>query len=87
MNEAKSSQPTPPRAVHLAQGILALHEAEIDCEDCCDQLDCLAELIAKGHDSRDLLPAVQMHLECCADCREEFEALLVILRAEQAGKC
>jgi hypothetical protein len=87
MNHSKSSQPTSPRLVNLAQRILTLHEAEIDCECCCEHLECLADLITVGGEAQDILPAVQMHIDCCADCREEFEALLVILRAEQAGKC
>jgi deoxycytidylate deaminase len=76
-----------PRVVRLLQEILALHEAEVDCETCNEQIDCLAELVAVGHDPKKLLPAVQNHLECCTECHEEFEALLCILRAEQSGQC
>jgi hypothetical protein len=86
--EVKPDQPTDPpvRVVQLVERILAMHEDEIDCESCGQQIDCLAELVAVGHDPKMLLPAVQAHLECCRDCREEFEALLCILRAEQAGR-
>lgn len=48
-------------------------------------MNCLAELVAAGVDPRDLLPAVEEHIICCADCREEFEALLAIIRAENQG--
>ena len=88
MNKMKPDQPTDdPRIVRLLQGILALHEAEVDCETCTEQIDCLAELVAVGYDPSKLLPAVQAHLDCCSDCREEFEALVCILRAQQSGKC
>jgi len=44
---------------------------------------CLAEQVAQGADMHVLWPAVENHLECCAECREEFEALLAIVRAEK----
>ncbi len=88
MNDIKQDQtPDETRILRLLQEILDLHESEMDCETCNEQLDCLAELAAVGHDPKKLLPAVQAHLECCADCREEFEALLCILRGQQAGRC
>jgi len=76
-----------PRIVRLLQEIISLHESELDCESCGEQIDCLAELVAVGHDPKKLLPAVQIHLECCTDCREEFEALLCILKAQLSGQC
>ncbi len=87
-DEVKPDRPSnsPVRVVQLVERILALHESEMDCESCGQQIDCLAELVAVGQDPRLLLPAVQAHLECCRDCREEFEALLCILRAEQSGQ-
>jgi len=89
MNETKSDQPN--KALALLEKMMALHETGancVDCETCGEQIDCLAELVATGGgDPMELLPAVQRHLECCRDCREEFEALLAILRAEQSGLC
>ncbi len=89
MSEPKSNQPN--KALALLEKMMALHETGtecVDCETCGEQIDCLADLLASNcGDPKDLLPAVQRHLECCRDCREEFEALLAILRAEQAGLC
>src|SRR5882762_9301708 len=55
-----------PRVLKLLQEILSLHEAEVDCETCNQQIDCLAELVSVGHDPNKLLPAVQEHLDCCS---------------------
>lgn len=88
MNASQTSQPIQePRLLQLVEQILLMHEAEVDCLTCGEQIDCLAELAAVGHDPKKLLPAVVAHLECCPDCREEFEALVCILRAQQSGKC
>lgn len=72
----------------LVQSIFTVHEdgGAIVCEDCGCQLDYIAELAAAGADLHTLLPAVEAHLQCCADCREEFEALLCIIRAQNAGQ-
>ena len=35
----------------------------------------------RGEDAASMLPLVNKHLEMCPDCREEFEALLRVLRA------
>ncbi len=67
----------------LLQCILAAHEDDqMSCEVCTEQFDCLAEQVAAGADMHVLLPAVEKHLSCCPDCREEFEALVSIIRAE-----
>jgi hypothetical protein len=70
----------------LIESIFTVHNDEaMDCEGCGCQLDHLAELVAGGADLRELLPAVEAHLHCCRDCREEFEALVCIIRASNKG--
>jgi len=74
---------------NLLRFILNTHEEQhdcMDCETCNQQFDCLAEQVAQGADLHTLLPAVEAHLACCADCREEFEALVAIIRAENGGQ-
>ncbi len=66
--------------------IIAHHDDPMDCEACSRELDCLAERVALGANLSDLLPEVEYHLNCCRDCREEFEALVAILKAELNGE-
>lgn len=71
---------------HLILSIFADHrDGGIDCETCSQQLASLAELVAKGAKLHDLLPAVEEHLQCCAECNEEYQALLSIIIAENSG--
>ena len=58
---------------------------EMDCEACTCQLECLAEKVAGGASLHDVLPEVEAHIRCCPDCREEWQALLCIVRAERDG--
>jgi predicted anti-sigma-YlaC factor YlaD len=60
-------------------------DGDLDCEECCKQFNCLVELVASGAEMGKLLPAVEEHLMCCPDCREEFQALLSIVIAENQG--
>lgn len=70
----------------MVEAIFAAHENEIDCEGCDAEMPHLVELMEAGEDPTLLLPAVQEHLTMCKDCREEFEALLTIVKAENAGR-
>jgi predicted anti-sigma-YlaC factor YlaD len=54
----------------------------IDCDTCSRQFHCLAEMVAQGADAAALLPAVEEHLRCCPDCREEFNFLVAMLKAD-----
>lgn len=74
------------RLDRLLQCLIAAHEEDhISCESCGEQFECLAEQTAQSADISVILPAVERHLACCPDCREEFEALVAILRAEDNG--
>lgn len=75
------------RLQRLISAIFTVHqyEEEMDCERCSQQFDCLVELVMRGSDLRQLLPAVEEHLRCCPDCNEEFQALVSIIRAETSN--
>lgn len=66
-------------------GMLArTQDTEHDCDEVYRVLDQFAEAMARGEDAATWMPLVQQHLEMCPDCREEFEALLRILRPQAA---
>ena len=78
--------PLPPRALRkVTQQIEMTHEVEYSCDDILRLLDQFAEAVLRGEDVARLMPLVQRHLDMCPDCREEFEALMRILRASGAS--
>ena len=58
----------------------------MDCNDYCEQLAELAERVASGEKLEELLPKWQEHMQYWSDCREEFEALVAVLKAEKAAE-
>jgi hypothetical protein len=58
---------------------------DMDCKDGCEQIAQLADRVARGEKLEALLPEYQEHIRYWRDCREEFEALVAIVRAENAG--
>jgi hypothetical protein len=79
--------PQEERLKRLLTAIFTVHQSDepLDCETCSQQFDCLVEMVDKGANLRDILPAVEEHLRCCPDCNEEFQALAAIIRAESSG--
>ena len=67
----------------LVREIAATRAEEIDCDECLERLDRFVETELSGLDAAEAMPMVQDHLDKCADCREEFEALLDALRATE----
>jgi hypothetical protein len=45
----------------------------------------LAERVAKGASVAEVLPELENYLHYWRDCREEFEALVAVLKAEDDG--
>ncbi len=68
----------------VARQIEATRDVEYSCDDVYQLLDQFTEAVLRGADVTQLMPLVQRHLEMCPDCREEFEALLRILKAGSA---
>jgi hypothetical protein len=56
-------------------------DVELTCDEVLAVLDQFAEAYLRGEDVARWMPLVQHHLDMCGDCREEFEALVRILRA------
>ena len=61
-------------------------EIDCDCGHANINFDCLAEMAVEGVDIHTILPDVATHIEHCADCREEYEALVSILVAERENR-
>ena len=68
----------------IMQQLEATEAVELSCDEILHLMDECAEAALRGGDILALMPIFQHHLDMCADCREEFEALLRILRAQQA---
>lgn len=56
-----------------------LENCEVDCEEAFRALDQYAELALHKEDAARLMPLVHQHLEMCAGCHDEYEALLNVL--------
>jgi len=54
-------------------------EVELTCDEVHELLDQFAEMVERSEDVVESMPLVKYHLDLCADCREEFEALMRIL--------
>ena len=66
--------------VKLVRVVAETREAEIGCDECFERLDIFAETELSGVEASAAMPLVGDHLEKCADCRSDFEALLTALR-------
>lgn len=56
----------------------------MDCNDGCEQIAQLAEQVANGVKLSEILPELQKFMNYWGDCREEFEALVAVIKAENA---
>jgi hypothetical protein len=54
----------------------------MDCNDHCESMAALAERVANGATLQDILPELEHHMQYWGDCREEFTALVNVLRME-----
>ncbi|MBN1642168.1 MAG: hypothetical protein JXA09_13115 [Anaerolineae bacterium] len=68
------------RVKAIVREIVATRTDEMDCPECHEHLDQYADLLLGGGDPHAVMPRLREHLESCAHCREEFEALLDALR-------
>lgn len=58
---------------------------KMDCNDGCEELSRLAERVVAGETVESIMPELQEHMKYWKDCREEFDALVAVLRAEREG--
>lgn len=57
---------------------------KMDCNDCCEKITQLAEQVANGADLNKIWPEMQKFMRYWGDCREEFEALVAVIKQEKA---
>ena len=63
------------RSIHMT------HAQELTCGECFNEVDQFAELELTGKNAAQAMPLVKAHLERCAGCKEEYEALYEALKA------
>ena len=68
----------------MMRSIITTRPDEIGCDECFEHLSRFVELVLAGQPAAALMPLVQDHLDQCADCHEEYEALLRALKASAA---
>lgn len=71
----------PGKVKELVRAVITSRPDDIGCDECFEQLDRFVEMTLADRSAAEALPLVQDHLELCRDCREEFEALLAVVRA------
>lgn len=82
--QPRANGASPEALEKLVRALEQTREVEVTCEEVLAVLDQVAEAVLSGEDVARLMPLIQHHLETCADCREEWEALLRLLRASPA---
>jgi hypothetical protein len=71
----------PDRLREVVRGIMTARPDEIGCAECSEHMARFVEMMRAGVQACAVMPLVQDHLARCRDCREEYEALLVSVRA------
>lgn len=56
-------------------------DEEMTCGECFQEVDQYVDMLREGKPAAEVLPLVEHHLTLCPPCREEFEALVVALKA------
>jgi hypothetical protein len=64
----------------LLKRLLGPPGPELGCEACFEELDRYVELKLAGADADAAVPGMLAHLDGCVACREDYEALLSLLR-------
>ncbi|MEO0561153.1 MAG: hypothetical protein AAF125_03515 [Chloroflexota bacterium] len=55
----------------------------MDCNDGCEEIAQMAERVSQGEALDDIFPAYADHLDQIGCCKEEFDALVSVLKAEE----
>jgi len=58
-------------------------QPEVLCDECFDRLDEYVDLELAGHEADERVPGMRAHLRGCPACREDYDSLRALVRAEQ----
>lgn len=58
----------------------------MDCQDGCEDVAYLAEQVARGADINVIYPAYADHMNQIGCCKEEFQALVNVIKAELSAE-
>jgi hypothetical protein len=64
----------------LLDAVRATRDVEIGCDDCLARISSYCETELAGKEAPEALRLVREHLEACAECQEEYRALLSAMR-------
>ena len=64
------------------QNIHSTQDEEISCSECFDIVSHFVDVELSGENALTRMPEVKQHLDQCAACREEYEALRDLQRLE-----
>jgi uncharacterized protein YggL (DUF469 family) len=81
-NLTASAKKEDDRMITLLKKLALTEVQEISCDDVHAVLAEFAERKQQGEAIAHLMPQVAHHLELCPACREEYEALLLAIEAE-----
>jgi hypothetical protein len=83
------SQNTADRLQELIDFVLNCRENDaieaMDCNEHCESMASLAERVAAGATLDEIRPELEYHMRYWRDCREEFIALVNVLKMEAAN--
>jgi len=75
---------TPEQVGGIVKMLGLTRDRELDCGECLQNVSEYAERQLAGVPLDEVIARVEHHLTLCPDCREEYLALLKILKAAQA---
>ena len=76
---------TQPDLEGFLRRVWATEDDEISCTECFDLVPQYVDLEVAGESPDKKVPRLRQHLDQCAACREEYEALRDLVRLEAEG--
>ncbi len=71
------------QVINLIELVVATRDDSLGCDGCLELMDQFAQAELDGTTIPKALECVQIHLEQCKCCKDEYEALMIALREVQ----